>query len=114
MAFQITITEEAEAQLLALPTRDQRILETAIESRLTQQPTTPTRAIKRLRPNPFAEFEIRVGTLRMLYNVEGDEVILLLVGRKVGNKLIVGGKEFHGHQDDSTESTGGESGPNSI
>ena len=104
MAFQITITEDAESQLLALPARDQRMLETAIESRLAQQPATHTRAIKRLRPNPFAEFEIRVGDLRILSDVEGDEVTLLLVGRKVGNKLIVGGKEFHGHQDDSTKS----------
>ena len=34
-----------------------------------------------------------------MYNVEGDEVVVLIVGRKVGNKLIVEGEEFHGHQD---------------
>ena len=26
-------------------------------------------------------------------------VVILIVGRKVGNKLIVEGEEFHGHQD---------------
>lgn len=109
MAFRITITADAETQLLALPIREQRILEAAIAARLPDRPTTPTRAIKRLRPNPFAEYELRVGNLRVLYNVEADEVILLLVGRKVGNKLIVDGKEFHGHQDNPPESSGEQS-----
>ena len=30
------------------------------------------------------------------YNVEDDTVVILIVGRKVGNKLIVEGEEFHG------------------
>lgn len=63
----------------------------------------PTRAIKQLRPNPFAAFELRAGDLRVLYNIEGDEVVVLLIGRKVGNKLIVQGEEFHGHQDNPPE-----------
>jgi hypothetical protein len=63
---------------------------------------------KRLRPNPLAEFELRVGDLRVLYIVEEAEVALL-VGRKVGNKLVVAEEEFHGHQDHSIEPPG--SGP---
>lgn len=107
MTFRITITENAEKQMRALPVREQRVLEAAILARLQDRPTTPTRAIKRLRPNPLAEFELRVGALRVLYNVEETEVILLVVGRKVGNKLIVKGEEFHGHQDHPPESAGG-------
>ena len=106
MAFQITITEDAESHLRELTVREQRILEAAILARLRDQPTAETRAIKRLRPNPLAEFELRVGELRVLYNVEGDEVILLVVGRKVGTTLVVAGEEFHGHQDDPAEPTG--------
>jgi len=106
MPFKITITDDAERQLRSLPVRDQRILEAAILSRLEHQPTTPTRAIKRLRPNPLAEFELRAGDVRALYNVEGDEVVFLIVGRKEGNKLIVEGEEFHGHQDHPTEPSG--------
>ncbi len=109
MAFQITITTDAESQMRALPVREQRILEAAITARLQDRPTMPTRAIKRLRPNPLAEYELRVGDLRVLYNVEGNEVVLLIVGRKVGNKLIVGGQEFYGHQDNPPQSPGGES-----
>ena len=106
MPFRITITEDADRQFRSLPAREQRILEAAVLSRLEHLPTTPTKAIKRLRPNPFAEFELRAGDLRVLYNVEEDEVIILVVGRKVGNRLIVEGEEFHGHQDDPAEQPG--------
>ncbi len=106
MPFKITITEDADRQFHALPVRDQRTLEAAILSRLQQQPTTPTKAIKKLRPNPLAEFELRAGDLRALYNVEEDEVVLLIVGRKVGNKLIVEGEDFDGHQDHPVEPPG--------
>lgn len=106
MPFRITITEHAERQFRALPARDRKLLEAAILSRLPYQPTTPTKAIKRLRPNPLAEFELRAGDLRALYNVEGNEVVILVVGRKVGNRLIVEGEEFHGHQDHPAEPSG--------
>lgn len=106
MPYTINITEDGERQFRTLSARDQRILEAAIVTRLEHQPTTPTKAIKRLRPNPLVQFELRVGNLRVLYNVEGDEVVVLIVGRKAGNRLIVEGEEFHGHQDDPSEPLG--------
>lgn len=106
MAFKITITEDADRQFRSLSVREQRILQAAINSRLEHEPTRVTKAVKRLRPNPLAEFELRVGDLRVLYNVQGEEVVLLIVGRKVGNALIVEGETFHGHQDNPTEPTG--------
>ena len=106
MAFQITITEDAVRQLRSLSAREQRILEAAIRSRLQDQPTTVTKAIRRLRPNPFAEYELRAGDMRVLYNVEGDEVVILIVGRKLGNALSVEGEEFHAHQDHPAEPPG--------
>lgn len=103
MNFKITITEDADRQFRSLPVRAQRFLKAAILSRLEHQPFTLTNAVKRLRPNPFAQFELRAGDLRALYNVEGEEVVILIIGRKVGNKLIVEGEEFHGHQDDPAQ-----------
>jgi len=66
MPFRITITENADRQLRSLTTREQRILVAAILSRLEHQAATPARAIKRLRPNPLAQFELRAGKLRAL------------------------------------------------
>src|SRR5947209_5379402 len=108
MSFTITITQIAEAELRALSAREQRLVEAGIQARLVDQPTTETKAVKKLRPNPFAEFELRIGNLRVLYNVKETEVMVLLVGLKEGNKLIVGGEEFHEHKDNPAESAGGE------
>ena len=69
MGYRITISREAEDQLKALQVREQRILEAAVLARLRAQ---PTRAIKRSRPNPLAEFELRVDDLRILYNVDSN------------------------------------------
>ena len=106
MSFQLVISEVAERQLRSLPVRDQRTLEAAITARLSTQPTALSKAIKKLRANPLAEYELRAGDLRVLYNVEGDEVFILIVGRKAGNKLIVEGVEFNGHQDHLTKPSG--------
>ena len=105
MEFKISITGEANKQLEGFSARDQRIIESAVFARLRHQPMLESKAVKRLRPNPLAEFELRVGDFRVLYNVEVEncEVVLLVVGRKVGNTLVVGGIEFHEHRDDSTK-----------
>ena len=106
MPFQITITHDAESQLRSFPVREPRLLETAVTARLLHQPATPSNAIKKLRPNPLAQYELRVGSLRVLYNVEGTDVVLLVVGRKVGNKLVVKRQDFHEHQDNPSKPAG--------
>jgi mRNA-degrading endonuclease RelE of RelBE toxin-antitoxin system len=107
MAFRIIITDDDDMQLKALSAREQRVLQAAILSRLRDHPTTPTKAVKRLRANPVAEFELRVGDFCILYDVVGEEVVLLIVGRKVGNRLIVSGEEFYEHQTDPPQPAGG-------
>ena len=59
MQYRITITQEAEWQLRDLPAREQRSVEAAVLTRLRTQPPTRSKAIKRLRPNPLAQFELR-------------------------------------------------------
>jgi mRNA-degrading endonuclease RelE of RelBE toxin-antitoxin system len=106
MAFGLTITAPFKAQLAVLPAWERRMVESSIAAKILERPTTPTKAVKRLRPNPISEFELRVGDLRVLYNVVGEEVILVAVGRKIGNQLFIGSEEFHGHQDHSPQSPG--------
>ena len=114
MAHTVLITAVAERQLRRLPVRDQRILLTAIRTRLVDHPSVVSNAIKKLRPNPLAQWELRVEHWRVLYNVVGNEVVLLLIGLKSGNKLIVDGEEFHGHRNDDPEPPVGESGGNPV
>lgn len=78
-----------------------RVLRTA-ETQLGQNPLTETRNLKRLRPNPVAERELRLfGKYRVLFNVDipARSVVILLVGEKRGNSLFVRGKEFTAHHE---------------
>jgi mRNA-degrading endonuclease RelE of RelBE toxin-antitoxin system len=99
------MAKEAEGQLLDLPVREQRIIADGIVARIRDQPRSLSRAIKLLRPNPLATYELRLGDLRVLYNVdeENAEVVIVVIGRKAGNTLIVEGKEFHEHERDLAE-----------
>lgn len=85
--------------------QEQRIVSERAGSRLVVAPQQPGKAVKALRPNRFAGYELRLGDLRILHNVDeaNMEVVIVAVGRKVGNLLIVEGKEFHGHETDSAE-----------
>jgi hypothetical protein len=56
-----------------------------------------TRNRKPLRPNPVAPWELRVGHLRVFYEVvgaDGGVVRILAVGRKQRNVLTIGGEEI--------------------
>jgi mRNA-degrading endonuclease RelE of RelBE toxin-antitoxin system len=105
MPYSVKITREAKTQLLKFSVAQQRIIADGIAARLRDQPAVSTNAVKPLRPNPFAGYELRLGDFRVLYNVDDDdfEVTIVAVGRKLGNKLIVEGKEFYGHQADPAE-----------
>ena len=105
MQYRVTITREAKAQLLSFAVREQRLIGDGIAARLLHQPATASMAVKPLRPNSLAGYELRLGDLRVLYSVDEEdaEVIIVAVGRKAGSKLIVEGQEFHGHQSDPVE-----------
>ncbi|HZD40252.1 MAG TPA: hypothetical protein VE131_05985 [Terriglobales bacterium] len=70
----------------------------AIKIQLRYEPLRETRNRKQLRPNPLAPWELRVGSLRVFYEVDpgkSDLVNVLAIGIKKGNRLIVAGKEIH-------------------
>ncbi len=39
---------------------------------------TLTKGVNRLRLNPLAEFDLRAGDVRALYNVEREEIVVLI------------------------------------
>jgi mRNA-degrading endonuclease RelE of RelBE toxin-antitoxin system len=105
MTYQVIVTREAKSQFLGLSAREQRICAEGIAARLVDQPTASSRAIKLLRPNPFAGYELRLGDLRVLYNVDEQvaEVVVVAIGREVGNTLYIAGEVFHEHESGSPE-----------
>ncbi len=78
----------------ALDVRDRvRVLD-AVEKNLMHEPLRETRNRKRLRNNPFASHELRVGNLRIFYWVEEERVQIEAIGRKIRNKLWIGEEEI--------------------
>ena len=97
MPYAIEFAKSVEAHLKALSARDRATALAAIEHQLTHEPLKETKNRKPFRPNPIAPWELRVGGLRVFYDVAGTErgvVRILAVGRKQRSVLPVGGKEM--------------------
>ena len=94
--FAIQFTPEALDDVRQLRKFDQRIIMTAIEEQLQHQPVEETRNRKRLRPNALAEWELRVDTFRVFYDVDAENALVKIeaVGQKQGNKLFIHGEEY--------------------
>ena len=93
--------------VVRLVARERGTAETAIVARLSRSADSTHKSGQAPPPEPVCEFELRVGDLRVLSDVVDEEVIVLIIGRKVGNTLVVNGEEFHEHQADPPQSSGG-------
>ena len=96
MFYRVSLAESAEHQFLGFNARDRRSMLDQIKGQLQHEPFTETRNRKRLRPNPVAPWELRIGRLRIFYEVDAvdsDLVNILAVGIKKGNRLFIAGKE---------------------
>jgi mRNA-degrading endonuclease RelE of RelBE toxin-antitoxin system len=88
---------DALRQLRKLRVYEQRIIVDGIQKHLVQaSPTQPSQNTFRLRrTSQWADFEPRLGNLRVFYRVNGvDLVTITVIGVKKGNVLLVEGKEF--------------------
>jgi len=94
--FEIEVAREAVGQIARLPARDQASLLGAVARRLAYEPTVEDRNRKRLRPNPVAPWELRIGHLRVYFDVEEEPrrvVTIQAVGIKKRSRLLIGGEE---------------------
>ena len=86
--------------LRSLSARERAIVLDSEDEQLRHEPEVPTRNRKPMRPNPLAPWELRLGDLRVFYDLRPaadeeteSEVVILAVGRKVGNQFWIGGEE---------------------
>jgi mRNA-degrading endonuclease RelE of RelBE toxin-antitoxin system len=95
MAYTIEFAESVKMQLRQLTASDRVLVLDFVEKQLLHEPLVETRNRKPLRPNPIAPWELRVGELRVFYEVEeeANTVYILAVGEKRGSVLWIGGKE---------------------
>jgi len=97
VVYRIVYSPDCEDQLRALPARDRLIVLTAVEEQLAHEPTIETRHRKLLRPNPLAPWELRVGHMRVFYDVEDDPepvVNIRAIGVNDHNVLRIEGEVF--------------------
>ena len=96
LPFRIEYSPEAEDHLRVLAARQQAIVLAAVDEQLLYQPTIETRNRKPMRPNPLATWELRVGDLRVYYDVTEEPeplVSIRAVGTKVRNRVRLGNEE---------------------
>lgn len=97
MSYRIKYSPDADAHLRALTARQRSIVFDRVDEQLADQPAVETRNRKPMRPNPIAPWELRVGGLRVYYDIaEQPEklVTILAVGVKVGDRVLIGSEEI--------------------
>lgn len=95
MPYRIEYSPDAEDHLRALTARQQAIVLDTVDQKLSNQPTVETRNRKPMRPNPLAPWELRIGNLRVYYDVEEEPealVYIRAVGIKERNQVRIGGE----------------------
>lgn len=102
MAWTVQVKEAALQHLCAFGKKTGRKLLKKTLEYLEQDPLAETKNLKTLRPNPVASRELRLfGKYRVLFSVdeESQTATIILVGEKVGNRLLVLGQEFSAHHE---------------
>jgi mRNA-degrading endonuclease RelE of RelBE toxin-antitoxin system len=97
LPYRIDYSPDAEGHLRALTARQQRIVIDSVDRQLVHEPTAPTRNRKQMRANPLAPWELRIGNLRVYYDVEEapERVVRIrAVGVKERNQVRIGGRLY--------------------
>ena len=93
MAYRVEYSPDATEHLRALTAHQRTVVVDTVEQQLTHQPTHETKNRKPMRPNPIAPWELRIGRLRVYYNVaqEPDAAVSIrAVGVKVRHRVYIG------------------------
>lgn len=96
MAYEVEITDEADAHLGGLEAGERRAVLLAIHEQLRHEPAIETRNRKRMRPNAVAPWVLRVGRLCVYYDVrtKPDSLVTVrAIGIKDRNRVTIGGVE---------------------
>ena len=94
--YEIQYTFEALEDLTLYRKHEQQRIVDEIDEQLSHEPSNETRNRKQLRPNQVAEYELRIATFRVFYDVDETEnvVKIVAIGHKEGSRLFIRGKEY--------------------
>jgi len=97
LSYQIEYTDAAIEHLQSLTTSQQRIVLDTVDEQLKYEPLVETRNRKPMRANSLATWELRIGNLRVYYDVEENTVSVVYiqaVGIKNRNRVRIGKEEI--------------------
>lgn len=97
MAYQVIISPIAMSHIRTLTARQRSIIIDAMSQQLVYEPTVETKNRKPMRPNFLASWELRIGELRVYYDVEEKfEAIveILAIGIKERNQVRIGDRIY--------------------
>ena len=83
MPYRIEYTRAALEHLRSLTARQRATVIDEVNQQLCYEPTVETQNRKLLRPDPLASWELRIGDVRVYYDVEEDpeqQVIIAAIG----------------------------------
>jgi mRNA-degrading endonuclease RelE of RelBE toxin-antitoxin system len=94
LPYRIEYSPAAVEHLKGLATSQQRTVLDSVDEQLRYQPALETRNRKPMRPNPVAPWELRIGILRVYYELEAAETVvrILAVGVKERDVVRIGGE----------------------
>lgn len=92
--YAIDYTQEALEDLQWFRKHEQNSIVDGIEQHLRYEPTAETRNRKRIQTNAYAEWELRIGDVRVLYNVDAQVRIVEIqrIGEKRRNAFFFRGR----------------------
>jgi mRNA-degrading endonuclease RelE of RelBE toxin-antitoxin system len=93
--LRVEYSPDCEGHLRALSARERAIVLDAVDEQLVHEPTVETRNRKPMRPNPVAPWELRIGDLRVYYDViDSPEAVVHVpaVGVKERDVVRIGGE----------------------
>ncbi len=92
----LNFTADAVRQFRRLPRAVKSLIKDAIRIHLIEADATETTRNKfRLRrPSEHADYELRAGDWRIFYRVQPDMILITLLGKKKGSRLLVEGEEI--------------------
>ena len=91
--YRIEYSPLIERHMRSLTARQRSVVFAAVERQLRSEPAVETRNRKPLRPNPIAPWELRIGGLRVYYEVHEvpDRIVqVLAVGLQIRDRVRIG------------------------
>jgi mRNA-degrading endonuclease RelE of RelBE toxin-antitoxin system len=95
MPYAVRYSPETVEHMEALSARQRANVLDGVDEQLKHQPTVETQNRKPMRANALAPWELRIGDLRVYYDVQESpepEVLIRAVGVKERNQVRIAGK----------------------